>query len=189
MSLVSLDPRFVRRVCLLCCHCVRNIAYYRVGFVNEEGSGDLKQRTQFGATVNGNMLDIAILEWCKLFADRKALHHWQRVIRDDIEQQRFLGELLRNASTNKNDWKRYLDSMRIYRDKFVAHLDDLSVMQIPSLEIALKCVLFLYSYIRANCPASMFAMPQCANLPEDLSVYYEGCRDEARGAYDSGKSR
>ena len=39
-----------------------------MGFVNEDGSGDLKERTQFGATVNGNMLDIAVLEWCKLFA-------------------------------------------------------------------------------------------------------------------------
>lgn len=189
MLLASLDPRFVRRVCLLCCHCVRNIAYYRVGFVNEEGSGDLKQRTQFGATVNGNMLDIAVLEWCKLFADRNARHYWQRVIRDETEQQRFLCEMLRDAASNMHDWKRYLDSVRVYRDKFVAHLDDLNVMQIPSLEVALKCVLFLYAYIRANSPASTFATPHCAHLPDGLSAYYAACRDEARRAYDSEKGR
>ncbi|MCW3641339.1 hypothetical protein [Burkholderia cenocepacia] len=187
MSLESLDPKFVRRVGLLCCHCVRNIAYYRVGFVNEDGSGDLKQRTQFGATVNSDMLDIAVLEWCKLFADRKALHHWKRVIRDESEQQRFLDALLRHAGTKESGWTHYLDSVRVYRDKFVAHLDDLPIMQIPSLEVALKCVLFLYAYLRANCPASTFAAPHFGHLPEDLSAYYEDCRDEARQAYDAGK--
>ncbi|CAB3972610.1 hypothetical protein BLA3211_07055 [Burkholderia aenigmatica] len=187
MSLASLDPRFVRRVCLLCCHCVRNIAYYRVGFVKEDGTGDLKQRTQFGATVNSNMLDIAVLEWCKLFADRKANHHWKRVIRDDTQQQRFLGEVLHDTGTSLNDWNRYLDAMRVYRDKFIAHLDDLNVMQIPSLEVALKCVLLLYAYIRTNSPASTFRTPHGAHLPEDLAVYYAECRNEARKTYDAGK--
>lgn len=188
MSLASLDPRFVRRVCLLCCHCVRNIAYYRVGFVNEDGSGALKQRTQFGATVNSNMLDIAVLEWCKLFADRNAHHHWKRVIRDNTEQQRFLGDMLHDTATSQSDWKRYLDTVRVYRDKFVAHLDELDEMHVPSLAVALKCVLFLYAHIRANSPASTFAaMRRHMPLPEDLSAYYEDCRDEARKAYDAGR--
>jgi hypothetical protein len=183
VSLASLDPRFVRRACLLCCHCARNIAYYRVGFVSEHGTGTLKQRTQFAITVNGNMLDIAVLEWCKLFADHNARHHWKRVIRGGEEQRQFLGALLRDAGISLQDWKRYLDSVRVYRDKFVAHLDDLPVMRIPSLEVALKCVLFLYRYIRANSPTSTFKTPHCAHLPEDLSSYYEACRDEAREAY------
>ena len=183
MSLASLDPRFVRRVCLLCCHCARNIAYYRVGFVSENGTGDLKQRTQFGATVNGNMLDIAVLEWCKLFADRNARHHWKRVVRDDAGQQRFLADLLRHAGIDLHGWKRYLDTTRVYRDKFVAHLDDQNVMNIPSLEVALKCVQFLYSHVQTNCPASTFATPHCANLPNDLAAYYTDCSNEARKAY------
>jgi hypothetical protein len=66
MSEAPLDPRFVRKLSLLCCHCVRNIAYYRMGFVTEDGTGNLKHASQFGATVNSNMLDIAVLEWCKL---------------------------------------------------------------------------------------------------------------------------
>jgi hypothetical protein len=182
MSLESLDPLFLRRVCLLCCHCARNIAYYRVGFANEDGNGDLKKRTQFGATVNGNMLDIAILEWCKLFADRNARQHWKRVIRGDAEQQHFLADLLRDAGIDLHEWNRYLDAVRIYRDKFVAHLDDQDVMNVPSLEVALRCVQFLYSFIRANAPLP-FAMPRRANLPDDLAAYYADCRDEARAAY------
>lgn len=62
-------------------------------------------------------------------------------------------------------------------------------MRIPSLEVALKCVLFLYTYIRANSPTSTFETPHCAHLPEDLSSYYEACRDEAREAYAAEMSR
>lgn len=91
MRPAPLDPRFIRKLFLLCCHCIRNIAYYRVGFVNEDGSGDLKERTQFGVTVNDNMLDVAVFEWCKLFADQKARHQWKRFVRADVEQKRFLG--------------------------------------------------------------------------------------------------
>lgn len=120
MTQAPLDPRFVRKLSLLCCHCVRNIAYYRVGFANEDGMGDLKEPTQFGATVNSNMLDIAVLEWCKLFADRQARHHWKRVVRDEHEQKRFLGAVLAATRVSLNERQRYLDDVRVYRDKFVA---------------------------------------------------------------------
>ena len=183
MPPIPLDPRFIRRVCLLCCHCVRNIAYYRMGFVTEDGAGDLKHRTQFGATVNANMLDIAVLEWCKLFADRNARHHWRRIVRADTDQHRFLADLLHDTGLTLHQWKRYLDEMRVYRNKFVAHLDDQNVMNVPSLEVALKCVLFLYSHLRTTFPASSFVTPHTATLPQDLAAYHLDCRNEARAAY------
>lgn len=165
MSLPLLEPRFVRKLSLLCCHCVRNIAYYRVGFIAEDGTGGLKHPSQFGATVNGNMLDIAVLEWCKLFADGKARHHWKRFVRNDADQRQFLAGLLKTAGINLNDWKRYLDEMRVYRDKFVAHLDDQHVMKIPRLELALKCVFFLHAHVRATAPAEVFQSAHLAHLP------------------------
>ncbi|KWW32420.1 MULTISPECIES: hypothetical protein [Cupriavidus] len=183
MSQTPLDPRFVRKLSLLCCHCVRNIAYYRVGFIAEDGTGSLKQTSQFGATVNGNMLDIAVLEWCKLFADGKARHHWKRLVRNDADQQQFLAGLLTATGINIQAWKRYLDEMRVYRDKFVAHLDDQNVMKIPTLEVALKCVLFLYSHVRATSPADIFKTPHLAHLPDDLAAYYGTCCAEGRAAY------
>ncbi|MEF3062897.1 hypothetical protein V4C85_24020 [Ralstonia solanacearum] len=140
--MTPLDPRFVRKLSLLCCHCVRNIAYYHVGFIGEDGTGDLKHPSEFGVTVNGNMLDIDVLEWCKLFVDGKARHHWKRFVRKDADQHQFLAGLLTTAEISLDDWKRYLDEMRVYRDKFVAHLDDQHVMKIPRLELALKCVFF-----------------------------------------------
>lgn len=183
MSLTPLDPRFVRKLSLLCCHCVRNIAYYRVGFIGEDGTGDLKHPSEFGATVNGNMLDIAVLEWCKLFADGKARHHWKRFVRNDADQHQFLAGLLTTAGIGLNDWKRYLDEMRVYRDKFVAHLDDQHVMQIPRLELALKCVFFLYAHVRATAPAQILQSAHLAHLPDDLAAYYDACRAEGRATY------
>lgn len=183
MKPAPLDPRFIRKLCLLCCHCVRNIAYYRVGFVNEDGSGDLKERTQFGATVSGNLLDLAVLEWCKLFADPKARHHWKRFVRTGDEQRLFLGGLLASTGINIHDWKRYSDGTRFYRDKFVAHLDEPNVMRVPSLEIALQSVFFLYAHVRAASPAEIFQTAHLAQLPDDLTAYYRTCRDEGRAAY------
>lgn len=154
-----------------------------MGYVNESGFGTLKHATQFGATVNGNMLDIAVLEWCKLFADRNARHHWRRFVRTEAEQKHFLAHLLLSANINTHEWKRYLDEMRVYRDKFVAHLDEQNVMQIPSLETALKSVFFLYEHLLAHTPAMVIDTPHCANLPSDLRNYYAECQMEARTAY------
>ena len=183
MPFPPIDPRFVRKLSLLCCHFSRNVAYFRMVYVNEDGSGILKHATQFGATVNGNMLDIAVLEWCKLFADRNARHHWRRFVRAEAEQNNFIARLLQAANIKSNDWKRYLDEMRVYRDKFVAHLDDQNVMRIPSLDIALECVFFLYEHVLAHAPAGTFVTPHCANLPHDLRDYYAGCQMEAQIAY------
>lgn len=178
------DPRFVRRLCLLCCHTARNIAYYRTGYVSEDGTGPLKHRTQFGATVNSNMLDIAVLEWCKLFADhRNGHHHWTRFVRDAEAQRQFLGVILTRNQISRDTWQRYLDSMRVYRDKFVAHLDQGNVMDIPQLSIALECVLILYAHIHAHAPAHVFDTPHLMALPHDLDAYYNACRQEARDAY------
>jgi len=185
MQAPQLDPRFVRRLSLLCCHCVRNIAYYRIGFVSEDGTGSLKQRSQFGATVNGDLLDIAVLEWCKLFADRSARHHWKRYVRTELDQKQFLAGLLETAGMSLEGWKRYLDQMRVYRDKFVAHLDDHQVMNIPVLDAALSSTFFLYRHVRATSPDSTFKTLHLAHLPDDLTAYYDACCEEGRRAYQA----
>lgn len=63
---------------------------------------------------------------------------------------------LESAGISLHDWMRYLDETRVCRDKFVARLDELNVMKIPSLEIALQSVFFLYAHVRAVSPAETF---------------------------------
>lgn len=187
MPLPPLEPLFVRRVALLCCHFVRNVAYYCIGYVNESGTGGLKQTTQFGATVNGNMIDIAVMEWCKVFADRKARHRWSRIVRTDAEQKQFLAQLFPSIGITDEGWKQYVEQMRAYRDNFIAHLDVNDEMHVPTLETALRSAFFLYEHMLAHAPAGTFNMPHRVKLPLDLQAYYAECQEEARAAYEPPK--
>lgn len=52
------------------------MAYYRAGWKDKK----LILGGNFWTGINGNCLDIAVLEWCKLFADRKDPHHWKKIV-------------------------------------------------------------------------------------------------------------
>jgi hypothetical protein len=183
MTMPPLTPYFVRRTALLCCHFTRNVAYYRIGYINEDGTGGLKQASEFGATVNGNMVDIAVLEWGKLFTDRNGAQHWHKFVRTEVERRQFLATLLQSVGVNDVGWCKYLDEFRVYRDKFVAHLDTEGCMHIPNFEIALQSTFFLYSHLIAQAPSGTFDAPRRATLPHDLLTYYATCQSEARLAY------
>ncbi len=131
----------VRRALILCCHFLRNLAFYRAGW---RGRVCIR-KDQFWVTANGNFLDHCVLEWCKLFADEKrGKHFWRKVITD---QEVFLDGLLRTLKFTEAEFASYVDEMRTYRDKFVAHLDLDEVMQIPRLRLAQKGVSYLHDYI------------------------------------------
>jgi len=73
MSTLSIAER-TRRVAIVCCAFTRNVAYYRTGHDVARGLGN------FWRTTDGNFLDMAVLEWCKLFADPRGKHYWKKVI-------------------------------------------------------------------------------------------------------------
>ena len=56
-------------------------------------------------------------------------------------------------------------------------------MTIPSLEIALQSVFFLYAHVRTALPGEIFEAARVAQLPDDLAAYYRACRDEGLDAY------
>lgn len=70
----------IRRVMILCCHALINFAFYKSGWKIRQPLA----RNQFWVEVNGAFLDRAILEWCKLFADKKERHHWRQVNQYDF---------------------------------------------------------------------------------------------------------
>lgn len=130
----------LRRIGILCCHCLRNIAFYRAGWRGEK----LNTNDQFWITANGNFLDIAVLEWCKLFADSRGEHFWRKAISDP---EKFFQGLLTNLGLQKSDFEKYITLMREYRDKFVAHLDKKEVMNIPDLKVSIDSTTYLYDYL------------------------------------------
>jgi len=130
----------LRRVAILCCHCLRNLAFYKAGWHN----GKIKLKSQFWLNVNGNFLDIAVLEWCKLFADPRGKHFWRKAISDVATFQKGLFTELGCTETEYED---YVKQVRGYRDKFVAHLDSEEIMQIPFLQSAVNSTEYLYDYL------------------------------------------
>lgn len=130
----------VRRVLILCCHFLRNLAFYRAGWRNRAPV----RTDQFWVTANGNFLDHCVLEWCKLFGDQRSKHHWRKVVTD---QNRFFAGLLTTLALTEAQFEVYTNEMRTYRDKFVAHLDLDEVMQFPRLRLARKSVAYLHDYV------------------------------------------
>lgn len=163
----------LRRVALLCWHFVRNIAYYKAGWDGPKFKG----RDEFWATVNGNFLDICILEWCKLFGERSGKHYWKKIVDDESN---FKSAMFAKIGITQIELDNYVNYIKNYRDKFVAHLDSDEVMNIPQLNIALSTVIFYHGYVVKICADSSILH----GLPTDLESYYKKCYSDAEKAYD-----
>lgn len=130
----------LRRTGILCLHFVRNAAYYRAW----NAAPVVRRREQFWRTLNGNSIDICMLEWCKLFGDLRAQHHWSKSVSDP---DAFLSGLYKQTGLEEATFEAFRLEVRTYRDKFVAHLDELNEMKIPRLQPALDSVRYLYGYL------------------------------------------
>ena len=92
-------------------------------------------------------MDICVLEWCKLFADPRGKHYWQKVLSDPAV---FIRGLLQALGMSEQELSVYVDEVRKYRDKFVAHLDTDEVMRPPVLEVVRSSVSYLYDFLIAH---------------------------------------
>jgi hypothetical protein len=141
----------LRRVVILCQSVARNLAYYRVGWRGEyRYISDYSQNpnsANFWRVANANFIDMCVLEWCKLFADKKGKHHWEKIVADPVG---FKAALLHHLGLDEAAFAKEIEIMVRYRDKFLAHLDSDEVMNIPNLDIPKKAAWFYYSYLVAN---------------------------------------
>lgn len=162
----------LQRAALLCCHCLRNLAYYRSG----RHGGRLISDVEFWRTVNANFLDICVLEWCKLFGDARGKHYWGKVI---TNPQQFKAGLSQELGLSEVELDAYVAKTRKYRDRFIAHLDSDLVMQIPELNVVLKSVSYLYDYLRNNEDESN----ALGRFQQSASSYFDSSSRQARSVY------
>jgi hypothetical protein len=103
--------------------------------------------THFWDRAHNNFVEIAVLEWCKVFGDKKGKHYSFKVVTD---RTKFAKELLARLQMTQADFDIYADIMKNLRDKFIAHLDDDITAPLPKLDVALDSVKFLLVYLFAN---------------------------------------
>jgi hypothetical protein len=163
----------VRRAGIVCCHCIRNAAYYKAG----RECRDSWVSTDFWRNTSNNSLDIAVLEWCKLFADPKGKHHWSKVV---SEPENFLDALLAALKISASEFDVYIEKCKVYRDKFLAHLDSELVMHIPDLGIVIESATFLFNLLRCDNSALL------KDAPIELSEFYQQRFDHAKTKYPNG---
>jgi hypothetical protein len=107
----------------------------------------------FWRLIYGNLTDMAVLEWCKLFgsddSERQAVH-WKSIA-DDHEH--FRENMLRSIGVSREAWNQYWTEMKTYRDHAVAHFDprqSVTIARYPSFDLALRSSYFYYIYLRAE---------------------------------------
>jgi hypothetical protein len=99
---------------------------------------------QYWATATNNFLDVAVLEWCKLFGERNGRHNWKKSVN---QPSAFELSLLARLNWSARQCDEYVQGMRKYRDKFVAHLDELNLYAIPSMDPAISSAQHLYNWL------------------------------------------
>jgi hypothetical protein len=173
----------LRRVVLLCANFVRNLAYYRAG-KGHHGLPLLDKRAKhasFWRQVNSDCIDICVLDWCKLFADRQGEHHWRKIVEDATA---FKAALLHHVGLTAADFDAYIQTMKTYRDKFVAHLDQEREMNIPDMTVAQTSLWLLHSHLvaREAKPGDLIGLPTA-----DMQLGYDQCFSEAEEIFQSAQ--
>jgi len=169
-----MDKTKRRRVGILCCHFVRNFAFYEAGYNHDR----IKSKDQFVVSLNGNFLDISVLEWCKLFGDYSDKHHWKKIMsHDPTFKKRMLDEL----KISQEDLDLTYKSFRAYRDKFIAHLDSEEEMKIPEVSKGLNMVFFYYKEVKALCEA-------IEDWPSSIENFYKEHYQNALKQYEKLKT-
>ena len=164
-----------RRALILCCHCLRNLAFYRAGWKH----GHIRVARQFWVNANGNFLDTSVLEWCKLFAEWDGKHHWRRVVPD---RRAFVVGLCATLRITSKQFRNYAISVQRYRNKFVAHLDEEPTMYIPRMRLIRKSAAYLYDHLR-NDPTTQ---PYLQDVRHSSAQFYAVMYRHAWGEYHDG---
>ena len=130
----------------------------------------------FWRAINGNFIDVCVLEWCKLFADKNDKHHWTKIV---ARPDDFHAALLAHLAVDEAGFQEQIAIMRRYRDKFLAHLDSDYVMNIPALDIPKKATSFYYAHLLKNEAGAGDMM----GFPQDIDRSYRETEREVAAIY------
>ena len=163
------EPARIRNCYELCRSTLRNAAFYK-------GAASLgaqaKPTSQFAIAASNNFLDMAFLEWCKVFADIKGKHHWKKILPVNTD---FMQNLLTKLVISNEEFEVFAHYVMNYRNKVIAHADVYTEIDIPTLDLLINSTIYLYQRLRDDCGSE----PQPA-APHDLCAAFQFSVDEGR---------
>ena len=139
----------------------------------------------FWRVIYGNLADMAVLEWCKLFGsdDGQNQHvHWKNIASDP---EKFRKELFQSLKIYESKWRSYWTEMKRYRDLSVAHHDArrVEIPNYPTFDLALEAAYFYYGFVVSELRKEGVDNKR---WPKDLRAYSEDfaaeCHDIATAA-------
>lgn len=129
----------------------------------------------FWRLILGSHLDISVLEWCKVFSSNAEATHWKNVV-PEAEQDSFRTNLLSSIDMLQSEWENYWKKMKQYRDRQVAHYEELPPdAKYPILDCALGSSYFYYKYLITE-----LRMLGETQFPDDLEEYCASFSRQAR---------
>lgn len=157
---MSINLQLVKIHAFRLAYIARNIAFYRaLTSLNE------KYTQNFWIHVQNNFIDMAVLEWCKVFGSRTEETHWSTLV---LDHDSFRISMLDYLDLTRDQWDAYWEGMKNYRDRGVAHA---SLTQppthYPQLDVALKSSAFYYRYLLEIARDNSLYL-----FPGDLMRYY-----------------
>ncbi|MBF3882713.1 hypothetical protein ISG07_04815 [Burkholderia pseudomallei] len=133
-------------------------------------------RIDFWRIIQGGTLDLAVIEWCKLFGNRDEDTHWTQLI-PETDHNKFRSDLRAAVGMNEAGWDKYWHSMMAYRNEVAAHHDlDPGTSHYPSFDVALEAV---YHYYNTYLFSEWAIKPQ-TKYPPDMREYAKGYQEELR---------
>lgn len=140
-----------------------------------------KPEINFWIILHSNCLDTATIEWCKLFGTSSGTVHWTRIV-PRREQANFEKGLLTAVNMNMDEWDRYRNKLRKYRDTTVAHLDALlkRSTHFPDFTIGIEAAYFYYDWLLAN--SGRIDLPNVRAYSTDFRVAAEHIAERAIAA-------
>ncbi len=104
----------------------------------------------FWRLIYGNQMDIAVLEWCKIFGSDGEETHWKNIV-PAAEHEQFRQRLIVSVGISAEQWSAYWQEMKLYRDNLVAHhIEGKRVANYPNLDIALQSSFAYYNFLIAE---------------------------------------
>ena len=128
---------------------------------------------------------MAILQWCKLFGVNAEHTHWSNVF---IDKDGFRQQILDAVGMNKEQWKKYWEELKDYRNESVSHFNpDFKPDRHPDLEPALQAVIACYGFLLSKLDQYSIENQYPPSLKDYAGKVYEQALVFASKAYEGTK--